>query len=62
MRPMPPEDDDDDMAALGGLMAEGAAPVPGEEPAEAGATATPEVLVSELKAKIAELEAALAGL
>lgn len=59
MAPMP-DDEDEDMAALSGLMAEDAPEAPPAD-TEQG-TASPETLVSELKTKIAELEAALRGM
>lgn len=57
MKP-PMAEEDEDMSALSGLMAKDA-PAPEAETDEQGAGKDPELLVSELKAKLAELEAVL---
>ncbi len=52
-------EDDDDLAAISSVMAADAPEAPAAEPKPSG---DPETLVSELKAKIAELEASLSQL
>ncbi len=58
MKPMV-DDDEDDMAAISGVMAAETPEMEGAEPKPAG---DPETLVSEIKAKLAELEETLSQL
>lgn len=56
------DDENEDMAALTSLMASEPVEPGAEQPEEGAPGADPEMLVRDLKTKIAELEAALAAM
>lgn len=56
---MPMEDEEDELSAISSVMAADAPEAPAAEPKASG---DPETLVSELKQKLAELEASLSQL